>query len=190
MSFSLLREAWKLAGRAHARQKYLMDGTNVSYLAHVGNVASLAKEGCLRDARGDPQVAEFVGILHDVVEDGDIENIRALIREIFGNKVLECVLAVTKKPELRGRAASDEALSRIMDAPVEAGIVKLADRACNIGGLPREGWTAAKIADYLDESEHILRCLGGHSPTLAGLLDERIRVWQQRGENHAGERKP
>jgi len=173
-----LREAWKLAGLVHARQKYFMDGACMSYLAHVGNVASIAKDGCFRDLRGDPHVAELVGILHDVVEDADIPDVADRVREGFGNKVLDCVLAVTKAPGLRGRAASDEAVVRILDAPIEAGIVKLADRICNIGGLPKAGWGANKVADYLSESEHILNSLGDKSPTLAAVLEERIEAWR------------
>ena len=174
-----LREAWKLAALAHGEQKYVMDGTSMPYLGHVGDVAAIAKEGCLQDLKGDPHVTELVGILHDSVEDGVLERITETIQKNFGNHVVECVLAVSKNPELRGRAASEEAVARIMKAPIEAGIVKLADRICNIGGLPRKGWSSEKVHDYLLESEHIMHCLGDKSPTLSGVLEQRINVWRE-----------
>ncbi|MCR5813923.1 MAG: HD domain-containing protein [Desulfovibrio sp.] len=171
-----IREAWLFAGIAHQLQVYTADFGQISYLAHLGIVASYARTAAATDGTGDPQLSEIIGILHDSVEDCGVNP--STIEERFGQHVAVCVKALSKKPGLRGRAASEEAVSRIVQAPKEAAIVKLADRLCNIGGNPNPRWTAWKIADYTEESKHILHVLHAASPFLAQKLQERITVWE------------
>ena len=171
-----IREAWLFAGQAHQLQLYHSDLGNISYLAHLGIVASLARTAAATDRTGDPELSEIVGILHDCVEDCDVE--LAQIEERFGEQAALCVGALSKNPALRGRQASDEAVARIAKAPREAAIVKLADRICNIGGRPNPKWTAWKIADYTEESRHILQVLHAASPSLSRKLEEHIHVWE------------
>jgi guanosine-3',5'-bis(diphosphate) 3'-pyrophosphohydrolase len=94
-------------------------------------------------------------VLHDVVEDTPctIDDVR---RE-FGARVAELVGWVTKPTPEEGsdrRAAKEAYLMRLQDAPDDAVLVKLADRASNVQtlrnlGLPKQRQYYAETVTYI-----------------------------------------
>jgi guanosine-3',5'-bis(diphosphate) 3'-pyrophosphohydrolase len=87
----------------------------------------------------DPEILQ-AAVLHDVVEDTacTIDDVRAA----FGPRVAGLVGWVTKPPAEDGadaRAAKEAYLARLLDAPDDAVLVKLADRASNVQTLRNLG---------------------------------------------------
>jgi guanosine-3',5'-bis(diphosphate) 3'-pyrophosphohydrolase len=83
----------------------------------------------------DPDILQ-AAVLHDVVEDTPttIDD----VRRAFGGRVAEMVGWVTKPDPEEGvdrKAAKEAYLSRLQDAPDDAVLVKLADRASNVQTL-------------------------------------------------------
>jgi (p)ppGpp synthase/HD superfamily hydrolase len=83
----------------------------------------------------DPGILQ-AAVLHDVVEDTPctIDD----VRRAFGGRVAELVAWVTKPAPQEGadrRAAKEAYLGRLQDAPDDAVLVKLADRASNVQTL-------------------------------------------------------
>jgi guanosine-3',5'-bis(diphosphate) 3'-pyrophosphohydrolase len=102
----------------------------------------------------DPEILQ-AAVLHDVVEDTPctIDDVRAA----FGDRVAGLVGWVTKpEPEAGAdRVAAKEAyLARLQDAPDDAVLVKLADRASNVQtlrnlGLPKQRQYYAETVRYI-----------------------------------------
>jgi (p)ppGpp synthase/HD superfamily hydrolase len=102
----------------------------------------------------DPDILQ-AAVLHDVVEDTPctIDDVR---RE-FGARVAELVGWVTKPAPEEGsdrRAAKQAYLGRLKDAPEDAVLVKLADRASNVQtlrnlGLPKQRQYYAETVTYI-----------------------------------------
>jgi guanosine-3',5'-bis(diphosphate) 3'-pyrophosphohydrolase len=102
----------------------------------------------------DPGILQ-AAVLHDVVEDTPctIDDVR---RE-FGARVAELVGWVTKPTPEEGsdrRAAKEAYLMRLQDAPDDAVLVKLADRASNVQtlrnlGLPKQRQYYAETVTYI-----------------------------------------
>ena len=102
----------------------------------------------------DPDILQ-AAVLHDVVEDTPctIDDVR---RE-FGARVAELVGWVTKPTPEEGsdrRAAKEAYLMRLQDAPDDAVLVKLADRASNVQtlrnlGLPKQRQYYAETVTYI-----------------------------------------
>jgi guanosine-3',5'-bis(diphosphate) 3'-pyrophosphohydrolase len=108
--------------------------TGVPYAEHLLEALEVAVRGA---GETDPEVLSAV-LLHDVVEDTG-----ATVRDVeerFGPRVAELVDWVTKPPagdagRQAKRAAKAAYLRRLRDAPPEAVLVKLADRASNVQRL-------------------------------------------------------
>jgi len=102
----------------------------------------------------DPGILQ-AAVLHDVVEDTPctIDDVR---RE-FGARVAELVGWVTKPTPEEGsdrRAAKEAYLGRLKDAPEDAVLVKLADRASNVQtlrnlGLPKQRQYYGETVTYI-----------------------------------------
>ena len=102
----------------------------------------------------DPDILQ-AAVLHDVVEDTPctIDD----VRRAFGDRVAEMVGWVTKPEPEEGadrRAAKEAYLGRLQDAPDDAVLVKLADRASNVQtlrnlGLPKQRQYYAETVRYI-----------------------------------------
>ena len=102
----------------------------------------------------DPGILQ-AAVLHDVVEDTPctIDD----VRRAFGGRVAELVAWVTKPDPEEGadrRAAKEAYLGRLRDAPDDAVLVKLADRASNVQtlrnlGLPKQRQYYAETVTYI-----------------------------------------
>ena len=133
-----INHAFAFAAKHHDQQ--VRKGTRLPYLTHPANVALiLTRYGC----NDDTVVA---GILHDVIEDCVRENWTRdmLVERIagkFGDKVLDLVLAVTKRRtdddgvELSSDDRTDDYLARLSLASVDALWVCAADKVHNANSI-------------------------------------------------------
>ena len=102
----------------------------------------------------DPGILQ-AAVLHDVVEDTPctIDD----VRRAFGGRVAELVAWVTKPAAEDGadrKAVKEAYLGRLQDAPDDAVLVKLADRASNVQtlrnlGLPKQRQYYAETVRYI-----------------------------------------
>lgn len=122
-------EAVTFALRFHGDQKR---PTGTPYVEHLLE----ALEVLVRGAGVTDQDVLCAAVLHDVVEDTPCTV--AGVRAAFGDRVADMVAWVTK-PEATGgadeKAAKEAYLKRLADAPEDAVLVKLADRASNVQTL-------------------------------------------------------
>ncbi|MFD0685377.1 HD domain-containing protein [Actinomadura fibrosa] len=126
-----LERAAKAAQRWHGDQRR---PTGVPYVEHLLEALEVLVRGA---GVTDPAILDAV-LLHDVVEDTPAT--LADVEARFGPEVTELVDWVTKPPaggsgRQAKRAAKAAYLRRLRDAPREAVLVKLADRASNVQRL-------------------------------------------------------
>jgi (p)ppGpp synthase/HD superfamily hydrolase len=122
-------DAMTFALRFHGDQKR---PTGAPYVEHLLEAIEVLVRGA---GVTDPDVL-CAAVLHDVVEDTPCTI--AGVRAAFGDRVADLVGWVTK-PEAAGgadkRAVKEAYLKRLADAPDDAILVKLADRASNVQTL-------------------------------------------------------
>ena len=83
---------------------------------------------------GQPPVLVVAALLHDVLEDTDVNADE--LRERFGPEVTRIVEALTQDPSIAGYEERKAALRRqILDAGSDAATVALADKGAKIGSL-------------------------------------------------------
>lgn len=119
-------EAATYAREHHAQQ--LRKGTNIPYIAHLLGVSSLALEMEVSENEA------IAALLHDVVEDGGGQAAADEIRELFGDEVVEIVLACSDtdvEPKPPWRARKEAYLDGIATKSPGALRVSLADKLHN-----------------------------------------------------------
>ena len=124
----LLRDAYAFAAEAHAGQ--LQESDDSPYIEHPLAVARLLQ----RAGFGDEVVA--AGLLHDTVEDCDVEPPE--LERRFGSAVAGLVSAMTEPERLtdfRTRKAAHR--MQIADAGCEAAAIFAADKVANVHSLRR-----------------------------------------------------
>jgi (p)ppGpp synthase/HD superfamily hydrolase len=106
--------------------------TGAPYVEHLLEALEILVRGA---GVTDPDVL-CAAVLHDVVEDTPCTI--AGVREAFGDRVADMVAWVTKPDPADGadkKAVKEAYLARLADAPEDAILVKLADRASNVQTL-------------------------------------------------------
>lgn len=149
-------------------------GRGLPYICHPALVCMVVVAALLEEPADDPDLAVQCALLHDTLE--DTRATYPLIEHTFGRKVAEGVLAMTKDPLLPKEARLAESLRRIQLQPREVGMVKLADRICNLGKPPSD-WTEDRKMAYFADAKEIGRVLGFASPLLSGLLERRMQAY-------------
>ncbi len=150
----LFDNAFTEARRLHGGQR--RKGTDIPYIAHLMSVAAIVLED---EGSEDEAVA---ALMHDVLEDVPGEGALDYIREHFGNRVAEIVVAcsdTTVQPKPPWRARKETYLAHLEHAPPEVLRVSLADKLHNarailydlrtIGDSLWARFTAASAADQL-----------------------------------------
>jgi (p)ppGpp synthase/HD superfamily hydrolase len=132
--------AVQFAARYHGDQTR---PTGAPYIEHLLESLEVLVRGA---GVTDPEILQ-AAVLHDVVEDTPctIDD----VRHAFGPRVAELVGWVTKPDPAEGTdpaAAKEAYLGRLRDAPDDAVLVKLADRASNVQTLRNLG--SAKQRQY------------------------------------------
>ncbi|MGH2496720.1 MAG: HD domain-containing protein [Ktedonobacteraceae bacterium] len=146
-------EALVLAARLHAGQT--RKGTSIPYIAHLLAVAGIVLE------QGGSEDEAIAALLHDAIEDQGGASTRQLIRERFGENVVEIVNGCTDaesmpKPPWRGR--KEAYIAHMADAPAPVRLVSAADKLHNARAI---------LADYRAIGETLWkRFNGGKEGTL------------------------
>jgi len=164
-------KAYRFAADAHIGQ--LCPGTDLPYIMHVSFVSMEIIAYLAIEKEHDGDLAVQCALLHDVIEDTDITYSK--IEKVFGSKVAQGVLALTKNDSLDKEQRMQDSLKRIRRQPVEVWSVKLADRITNLGPPPNY-WNMEKIERYRKEAIEIHTALheasGYLSQRLANKIDE------------------
>ncbi len=141
-------EAVTFAERFHGDQKR---PTGAPYVEHLLEALEILVRGA---GITDPDVL-CAAVLHDVVEDTPCTI--AGVRDAFGDRVADMVAWVTKPDAEEGadkKAVKEAYLRRLSDAPDDAILVKLADRASNVQtlrnlSLPKQREYFAQTRTYI-----------------------------------------
>jgi (p)ppGpp synthase/HD superfamily hydrolase len=150
----LVGEALEMARQAHAGQ--LRNGSGgLPYIEHPLTVAELlAGQGC-------SETVLAAGLLHDVVEESDVEVEQIRLR--FGDGVAELVAALTDAEEIESyERRKDVHRADVEAAGDEALTIYAADKLANIRALRRV---------YADEGEAV-------GAELKAPLDVKVAVWE------------
>ncbi|GAB7087493.1 HD domain-containing protein [Marinifilum fragile] len=175
MTQEIYQRALKFAGEKHKNQK--VPGTNSNYLLHLSNVAMEILMAFAAEKNFDVDFAIQLAILHDTIEDTDTEF--AELKERFGERVAQGVLALTKNVDLPSKKEQMlDSLSRINQLEKEVGMVKLADRITNLQEPPHY-WDNDKIEKYRKEAELISQTLVNKNDYLNIRLESKIEEHKQ-----------
>jgi (p)ppGpp synthase/HD superfamily hydrolase len=164
----LTRDALAFAADRHAGQT--RDGRGEPFVTHPVEVA------CLLHEAGYSDEVIAAGVLHDVLEDTDVE--REELTSRFGERVAGLVAAVSDDPSIENGAERKAALRRQVAASgTEAGVIFAADKISKARELRQRisrGEAGEADRQKLDHYRASLEMLDGLVPGL-GLVD-RLRV--------------
>jgi (p)ppGpp synthase/HD superfamily hydrolase len=168
---TLIDQAIEFAAHAHAGQRQEADGS--PFIAHPLEVAGLLRH------RGLPDEVLAAALLHDVVENTDVE--LGDIRKRFGPRVAELVQALTESRDIADyEARKAELRQRIVAAGPEAAAIFAADKVAKLrdlrAGLRQDPRAfCERVGDSLEPKlrhyEQTLRALR-EAPYDVPLLDE------------------
>ncbi|KGE85035.1 MAG: HD domain-containing protein [Phaeodactylibacter xiamenensis] len=177
-SIEVLQEAWYMASKLHAGQKYggKNEGEELEYISHIGSVAFEILGAGLHDPDMDIDFAVKCAVLHDTIEDTELSYDD--IMSTFGPRVADGVKALTKDESLSDkRAMMVDSLTRIKRQPKEVAMVKMADRICNLYSPPFY-WDSEKRSAYREEATLILNSLESASGYLSNRLRRKIKDYK------------
>lgn len=126
-------DALVLAHQLHADQ--VRKGTTIPYIGHLLAVTSIVIEN------GGTEDEVIAALLHDAIEDAGGDSIRSVIRERFGENVLEIVEGLTdtdQTPKPPWRARKEAYLAHLGEASASVLLVSLADKIHNAGSILRD----------------------------------------------------
>lgn len=168
------QKAIKFSGAKHENQK--VPGSQSSYLVHLSNVAMETMVAAQHTDNFDQIFAVQVALLHDVLE--DTSTTYDELQSVFGTKIADGVLALSKDETLKAEMRIPDSLSRIQQQPKEVWAVKLADRISNMQEPPAY-WDKNKRMTYLKMAGIILFELKGGNAYLEKRLEQKIIDYQQ-----------
>lgn len=157
------------AAQAHGEQK--VPGSTQPYVVHLSNVCMTVLLASSYTEGYDTDFAMQCALLHDTIE--DTQTTFDDIEKLFGRKIAEGVLALTKNKTLDKAQQMSDSLARIRQQPQEVWAVKLADRITNLQKPPHH-WSREKCLKYQDEARLILEGLHGGNVFLEKLLERKI----------------
>jgi (p)ppGpp synthase/HD superfamily hydrolase len=164
----LTRDALVFAADRHAGQT--RDSGGIPFVTHPVEVA------CLLHEAGYSDEVVAAGVLHDVLEDTDVEH--AELQNRFGDRVAGLVAAVSDDPSIEDEAERKAALRRqVAAAGEEAGVIFAADKVSKVRELRRrlsDDHVSDADLGKLDHYRASLEMLDGLMPGLDLL--ERLRA--------------
>ena len=153
----------------HDGQRY--PETDLPHVAHLWAVADLARKLASSYSGLDPEFAASVAVLHDIIEDTDIEHSELVKR--FGEKIADGVLATTRDRAKIDKEQIPDCLVRIKEQPHEVWIAKISDRIYNLKQIA-DGQVFSWAEDYVKESRVICNELSSLGGIAIAVLDLRI----------------
>ena len=153
-----LIKAHQIAAIAHSSQRRKSD--NSPYVNHLIDVQYLL----LNLANVYDEDILIVGILHDVIEDTDV-NKNVLLQE-FGSRITRLVAALTDDKSLTLEQRRIHILKKLKNAPRSIKLVKLADICSNAAAIPQH-WDDNRIREYFIWLDAVVALCKDLSPELA-----------------------
>jgi guanosine-3',5'-bis(diphosphate) 3'-pyrophosphohydrolase len=172
-------DAIDFAAHAHRAQRR-KDAEGTPYINHpIALVRILVIEAGI----DDPDVL-CAAALHDYLEDccgGDdqptVEQGEAIVRQRFGDSVLDYVMAVSDDKALPKAERKRLQVEHAANAPYGARLVKLADKIANlrdIASSPPAGWSPQRRREYFDWAGSVVMQLRGTHHRLDGMADSAL----------------
>jgi guanosine-3',5'-bis(diphosphate) 3'-pyrophosphohydrolase len=172
-------DAIDFAAHAHRAQRR-KDAEGTPYINHpIALVRLLGIEAGI----DDPDVL-CAAALHDYLEDccgGDdqptVEQGEAIVRQRFGDSVLDYVMAVSDDKALPKAERKRLQVEHAANAPYGARLVKLADKIANlrdIASSPPAGWSPQRRREYFDWAGSVVMQLRGTHHRLDGMADSAL----------------
>lgn len=181
-------EALQFAWETHKDQ--VRKGSNTPYISHLLSVSALVIEN------GGSQDQAIAALLHDAVEDQGGLKIAQTIRERFGSRVADIVLACSDtvtSPKPPWRARKEAFIQKLPDVGHDAWLVSVCDKLHNARSISADldrlgpdlwrkfkGGRSGTVWYYRSFADFFLRNLPG---TLAGQLDEAARILELKAKN-------
>lgn len=173
MTQELYQKAMKFAGEKHCNQK--VPGSDANYLLHISNVVMEVIMAYKFEPSFDLDLAIQIAALHDIIE--DTETAFEEIQIEFGNSVAQAVQSLTKNDKLASKEEKMiDSLNRINQQPIEAGIVKIADRITNLQKPPAH-WPSEKVLKYFHQAKLISKELSNKHNYLNVRLESKIKEY-------------
>jgi (p)ppGpp synthase/HD superfamily hydrolase len=163
------------AARQHIAQKRKGERAE-PYINHLTEVAALLAEAT---EGGDP-VLVMGGLLHDTIEDTGTTYDELALR--FGPDVADLVAEVTDDKSLPQKERKRRQVEHAPHLSPRAKLLKIADKTSNLRGLITStpaGWSAERLADYVDWAEQVVRSCRGLNPRLEAVYDQAYRAAKQ-----------
>jgi guanosine-3',5'-bis(diphosphate) 3'-pyrophosphohydrolase len=111
-------------------------------------------------------------MLHDTIE--DTETTEAELRLAFGDKITSIVLEVTDDKSLDKAARKQMQIAHAPHISIEAKMVKLADKICNLRDIlatPPAGWPLQRKLAYFEWANDVVAGLRGTNIKLERVFD-------------------
>lgn len=150
----------------HQRRK---GRSQIPYINHPIAVANIL----LNEAKITDEVVLIAALLHDTVEDTDATF--AEIEQHFGQTVRDVVAEVTDDKSLPKAVRKQQQIDHAAGLSDRAKLVKLADKTSNLRDValsPPEGWSAARLDEYLEWGKAVIDQIRGTHPQLERLFDQ------------------
>lgn len=161
-------KAVAFAADKHRNQRR-KDAAASPYINHpIALVNVLANEGGITN--NDVLCA---AMLHDTIE--DTETTEAELRLTFGDKITAIVLEVTDDKSLDKAARKQQQIEHAPHISIEAKMVKLADKICNLRDIlatPPAGWPLERKLAYFEWANDVVAGLRGTNVRLERVFDE------------------
>ena len=161
--------ALRYASLKHKEQN--IPGTELPYIVHVVQVAMEVLTAVHKTESLNAEFAVTMALLHDVLEDTKVSYEE--INKLYGEKVAEGVLALTKFSNLEKENQIKDSITRIKLLEQEVAVVKIADRIVNLDA-PAADWKKEKREKYKADSLLILQELSYANIYLADRLQKKI----------------
>jgi (p)ppGpp synthase/HD superfamily hydrolase len=174
MNLDLYRKAINFAALAHVDQT--VPGKPYCYLTHIASVVVEIMAAISEIKYANADLAVQCAILHDVLEDTDVTTVE--LEKEFGLSVCKGVSALTKNRKIAKSKRILDSIERILMEPPEIGMVKMADRICNLQEPP-DHWFEDKIVEYYEEATIIYQSLRHLNSQLADRLKIKIDEYKK-----------
>ncbi len=174
LSPDLYSKAINFAALAHVDQT--VPGKPYCYLTHIATVSMEIMAAISEIKYSNADLAIQCAVLHDVLEDTDVTPDE--LKNEFGLSVYKGVAALTKNKKLPKRNRMLDSIKRILIEPPEIGMVKMADRICNLQEPP-EHWFEDQIVEYYEEAMAIFQAFKHLNSQLAGRLKLKIDEYRK-----------
>ena len=150
----------------------------IPYINHPINVVTLLTEFGENETNLLSAAA-----LHDVIEDTasgkhEIDGLSKIIKEKFGNKVLDIVLEVSDDKSLPYQERKRLQIKKTPLLSEEGKKLKISDKICNIKDMmeyPPTNWSTDRKTTYLEWAKNVIEGARGVNPEMEAHFDKTIQ---------------